>query len=130
MKPSRERIVAAVAVVVVMAAAVAAVVVVTAVVAAVIATTIVTSANHAGNINPQITQILFIYLCNLWMDLFSGLRRNLQSQLLRTPHYLNCVLLTGFHFSERIRVVVNVLDLACADLDDAIPGFESCFRRR
>src|SRR5215475_15467537 len=98
MKPSREPIVAA-----------AVVVVVTAAVVAVIATTIVTSANHAGNTHfwPRITRIIQTIRA-IRGKLLSGLRRYLQSQLLSSPHHFNCVFLTGFHFSECIRVVVNV----------------------
>ncbi len=59
------------------------------------------------------------------MDLFSRLRNYLQSQLLSSPHHFNCVFLTRFHFSERIRVVVNIFNFTRSDLDDPISGFES-----
>jgi len=52
-----------------------------------------------------------------------------QSQSLTPPYNLKHIHLTGFHFAEGIRVIVNVFDVTIADLDDTVAGLESCLGR-
>src|SRR6266550_1275130 len=65
------------------------------------------------------------------MSLLSCSRRNLQREPFSSADDFNHILLAGFHFSERVGVVVNVMYVAPGDLDNSITSFQSsicCWR--
>ena len=128
MKPSREPTAAVAEVVMVVVAA--AVVVVTA--AVVIATTIATSVNRVGSFFGAATPPPLPLLSDTTdsKNKLSLDRLDLKAKSVCPTHDFDYILFARFHLSQGVRVIVNILNLAGADLDDAVAGFHSGLRRR